>query len=44
LAKAVIAIPVLHWFEVTNISGYVGEGKPKGWHVTVRGGIEPETS
>lgn len=42
LSKAVIAVPLLHWFEVSNISGYVGDGKPKGWHVTVRGGIEPE--
>ena len=42
LSKAVIAIPMLHWFEVSNISGYVGDGKPRGWHVTVRGGIEPE--
>jgi len=40
LSKAQIAIPRLHWFEVSNISGYVGDGKPKGWHVTVRGGIE----
>ena len=40
LAKATVAIPSLHWFEVANISGYVGEGKPRAWHVTVRGGIE----
>jgi flavin-binding protein dodecin len=40
LTRAQIAIPRLHWFEVSNISGYVGDGKPKGWHVTVRGGIE----
>ena len=40
LSKALIAVPRLHWFEVSNISGYVGEGKPKGWHVTVRGGIK----
>ena len=44
LSKAVIAIPSLHWFEVSNISGYVGEGKPKGWHVSVRSGIKPEPS
>jgi flavin-binding protein dodecin len=42
LTKAVIAIPQLHWFEVTNIAGYVGDGGPKGWHVTVRGGIAPD--
>jgi len=41
LSKAVIAVPKLYWFEVSNISGYVGDGKPKGWHVTVRSGIKP---
>jgi flavin-binding protein dodecin len=40
LNKARIAIPHLHWFEVSNISGYVGEDGPRGWHVTVRGGIK----
>jgi len=40
LTRAQIAVPRLHWFEVSNISGYVGDGKPKGWHVTVRGGIK----
>jgi flavin-binding protein dodecin len=40
LAKAQVAIPQLHWFEVTNVSGYVGDGKPSSWHVTVRGGIK----
>ncbi|MBT8427830.1 MAG: dodecin family protein [Erythrobacter sp.] len=40
LTRATVAIPSLHWFEVANISGYVGDGKPKAWHVTVRGGIE----
>lgn len=42
LAKAQIAIPRLHWFEVTRIAGYVGDGKPKGWHVSVRCGIAPD--
>ena len=41
LTKAVVAIPRLHWFEVSTIAGYVGDKGPKGWHVTVRGGIEP---
>ena len=41
LSKAMIAVPKLYWFEVSNISGYVGEGKPRGWHVTVRSGIKP---
>jgi flavin-binding protein dodecin len=40
LSKAQVAIPNLHWFEVTNVSGYVGEGGPSSWHVTVRGGIK----
>lgn len=40
LSKALIAIPTLHWFEVSSISGYVGAGNPHGWHVTVRGGIK----
>ena len=43
LDKALIAIPGLHWFEVVQIAGYVGKGKPKGWHVTVRCGIAPES-
>ncbi len=41
LQKALIAIPRLHWFEVVQMAGYVGDGKPKGWHVTVRCGIQP---
>jgi flavin-binding protein dodecin len=40
LTKARIAIPHLYWFEVNNISGYVGEDGPSGWHVTVRAGIK----
>lgn len=43
LTKAQIAIPDLHWFEVVHIAGYVGEGKPKGWHVTVRCGLSPDS-
>jgi flavin-binding protein dodecin len=42
LSKAQIAIPNLHWFEVVHIAGYVGEGKPSGWHVTVRCGLSPD--
>jgi flavin-binding protein dodecin len=41
IAKAQMAVPRLHWFEVIQIAGYVGEGKPKSWHVTVRCGIPP---
>jgi flavin-binding protein dodecin len=39
LAKATLAVPSLHWFEVTQIAGYVHEGKASGWHVTVQAGI-----
>jgi flavin-binding protein dodecin len=42
LAKASVAIPSLHWFELTNIAGYVEEGKTKGWHVVLRAGVDPE--
>ena len=41
LTKATVAVPKLHWFELTNISGYVENGKPESWLVTVRGGIKP---
>lgn len=41
LTKATIAVPKLHWFELTNISGYVENGKPESWHVTVRAGLKP---
>lgn len=46
LEKASVAVPDLYWFEVIRLAGYVGEGKPKGWHITVRCGIAPrgETS
>jgi flavin-binding protein dodecin len=41
LTKASVAVPKLHWFELTNISGYVENGRPKSWHVSVRAGIKP---
>jgi flavin-binding protein dodecin len=40
LSRGRLAVPGLHWFEVSNISGYVGEAGPRGWHVTVRAGIK----
>jgi flavin-binding protein dodecin len=43
LAKACLAIPSLHWFEVAQIAGYVEDGRASGWHVTVRAGIKKET-
>ncbi|MBW2233150.1 MAG: dodecin domain-containing protein [Deltaproteobacteria bacterium] len=39
LAKAALAIPQLHWFEVTELAGYVSDGKTSSWHVTLRAGI-----
>jgi flavin-binding protein dodecin len=42
LAKATVAIPSLHWFELTHISGYVEEGQTKGWHVILQAGVSPE--
>ena len=42
LTKASVIVPDLHWFELTQIAGYVAEGRPKSWHVTVRAGLEPE--
>jgi len=42
IAKATVAIPSLHWFELTHIAGYVEEGQAKGWHVTLRAGVSPE--
>ena len=44
LDKARIAIPGLYWFEIVQTAGYVGEHGPKGWHVTVRCGISPESA
>ena len=40
LAKASIAIPELHWFELTEIAGYVTAGSADGWHVSLRAGIK----
>ena len=42
LAKAALAIPKLHWFEVTEIAGYVEDGQAASWHVTLRGGIQKD--
>jgi flavin-binding protein dodecin len=39
LAKASLAVPGLHWFEVDEISGYIDQGQPKSWHVSMRAGI-----
>ena len=44
LAKAALAIPSLHWFEVLEIAGYVTDGKTAGWHVTLRAGIRKDGS
>ena len=40
LSKASVVIPALHWFEVTQIAGYVDEGKAQNWHVSVRAGLQ----
>jgi flavin-binding protein dodecin len=42
LAKATVAIPSLHWFELKHIAGYVEGGQAKGWHVILRAGVSPE--
>ena len=42
LGQASLAIPSLHWFELTHIGGYTEAGGVKGWHVTLRAGIRPE--
>jgi flavin-binding protein dodecin len=42
LSKAAVAIPQLHWFEVTDLSGYVEQGRTSSWHVTVRAGIKQD--
>jgi flavin-binding protein dodecin len=42
LAKATVAIPSLHWFELMHIAGYVEEGQTRGWHVTLQAGVSPE--
>lgn len=40
LSNAALAVPGLHWFEVGQISGYIEEGRPKSWYVTLRAGID----
>lgn len=40
LAKATLAVPGLHWFEVGEISGYIEKGHAKSWHVTLKAGID----
>jgi len=42
LTKAALAIPRLHWFEVTELAGYVADGKAESWHVTLRAGIRKD--
>jgi flavin-binding protein dodecin len=42
LAKASLAVPKLHWFEVLEIAGYVSGGQASGWHVNVRAGIHKD--
>ena len=42
LSKASVVIPDLHWFEVTQLAGYVGDGKAQNWHVTVRAGLKSQ--
>jgi len=39
LTKASLAIPGLHWFELTHIAGYVEDGRVGSWHVTLSAGI-----
>ena len=39
LGKAGVAIPQLHWFEVTQLSGYVEDGATSQWYVVVNAGI-----
>ena len=40
LGKAALAIPQLHWFEVTQMSGYVNDGALSQWYVVLQAGIE----
>ena len=42
LSKAYLAIPQLQWFEVTQISGYVEDGKASQWYVILQAGIDRE--
>jgi len=44
LGKAALAIPQLHWFEVTQLSGYVEDGAASQWYVVVQAGIRQENS
>jgi flavin-binding protein dodecin len=44
LAKAALAIPRLHWFEVSEIAGYAADNKTESWHVTLRAGIREDES
>ena len=44
LAKATVAIPKLHWFEVTQISGYIDEGATSQWYVILQAGIGREAA
>lgn len=42
LGKAGLAIPQLHWFEVTQLSGYVEGGATSQWYVVLQAGIRQE--
>lgn len=42
LEKAALAIPKLHWFEISQLSGYVADGSPSQWYVVVKAGIESD--
>jgi flavin-binding protein dodecin len=42
LANATLAIPSLHWFEVSEIAGYTVDGKTDSWYVRLRAGIRKE--
>lgn len=42
LSKASLVIPQLHWFELTQISGYVDKGAASRWYVILQAGIEKD--
>jgi flavin-binding protein dodecin len=42
LGKAGLAIPQLHWFEVTQLSGYVEDGSTSQWYVVLQAGIRQD--
>jgi flavin-binding protein dodecin len=42
LSKATLATPQLHWFEVTQISGYVGDASASQWYVVLQAGLEQD--